>query len=522
MLEAATPRPALPRCREAAAGARYALVVAILGSTMAFVDSTVVNVALPVMERQLGATVEQMQWVVESYALMLASLVLVGGAVGDRLGRRRVFVAGVISFALASAVCGISPSALFLIGARAAQGIGAALLVPGSLSLIGAAFPEPTRGRAIGIWSAVTAVATATGPVLGGWVVEHLSWRWIFSFNVPVGAVVAVMATRRVADTRDDQAAGKLDVAGALLAIVGLGAIVWGLVEAPSLGGLGSVGALSLLGGGGWVLALFVLVERRASTPMVPLSLFRSRTFAGANLATLFLYSALGACFFFLPFDLIQVQHYAPPAAGAALLPLVVLVSALSPWSGGLVSRYGPRLPLVIGPLIAGAGFALLAVPTVGGSYFTTFFPGIGVLGVGMGVTVAPLTTAVMSSVEPRHAGAASGINNAVARAAGLLAVAGLGLVLRSRFEGELHRELALLALPSDILQLVESQRAKLAEIEFPTSLDAPARDALRSALDASFVAGFRALMLLCATFAGFAGITALFLVEGRPSRAAR
>jgi EmrB/QacA subfamily drug resistance transporter len=522
MLEAATPRRVLPPCRQEAEGSRFALIVAIAGSTMAFIDGTVVNVALPVMQKETGATVDQMQWVVEAYALMLASLVLVGGALGDRLGRRRVFVVGVVSFALASAVCGLSPSPTFLIGARAAQGVGAALLVPGSLSLIGAAFPEETRGRAIGTWSATTSVAAAIGPVLGGWVVEHLSWRWIFFFNVPVGAAVAVLATQRVADTRDDEARGKLDVVGALLAIVGLGAIVWALLEAPSMGGLGTPSALALLVGGIAVLGVFVFVEHRTPAPMVPLSLFRSRTFAGTNLATLLLYAALGACFFFVPFDLIQVQGYAPPAAGAALLPFVVLVSSLSPWAGGLVPRYGPRLPLVVGPLFSGAGFALLAFPSVGGSYISSFFPGIVVLGLGMGLTVAPLTTAVMASVEARHAGVASGINNAVARAAGLLSVAALGVILRARFDAELDRELARLSLPNDLRSLIESQRGRLAGVELGSDLDAGTRDALRHALDASFVSGFRTLMVVCAALAALAAMAALVLVEGRRADARR
>lgn len=335
-------------------------------------------------------------------------------------------------------------------------------------------------------------------------------------FNVPVGAVVALLATRRVVDTRDEEALGRLDTAGALLATAGLGAIVWALLEAPSMGGLGSPGSLALLGGGGLILLLFAFVERKAPAPMVPLSLFRSRTFTGTNLATLLLYAALGACLFFVPFDLIQVQGYAPPAAGAALLPFVVLVSALSPWSGGLVPRFGPRLPLVIGPLLAGAGFTLLAVLAAGGSYFTTFFPGIVMLGFGMGLTIAPLTTTVMGSVEPRHAGVASGINNAVARAAGLLAIAGLGLVFRARFEGELDRELAGLALPSEIHRFVESQRAKLAGIEFPPDLDPPVRDGLHKAVDLSFAAAFRTLMWLCAALSFSAAIAALLLVEGR------
>jgi EmrB/QacA subfamily drug resistance transporter len=516
MLEAVTPRQRVVPCTRAPSEPRWSLLTAIAGSTMAFLDGTVVNVALPVIQRETGATVDQMQWVVESYALMLASLVLVGGALGDRLGRRRVFVAGVISFTLASAACGLSPSPGFLTVARAVQGIGAALLVPGSLALIGAAYPEKTRGAAIGTWSASTSIAAAIGPVFGGWVVTHASWRWIFFFNLPVGAAVALLATRRVDDSRDEDAKGGLDIAGALLGIVGLGAIVWALLESPSSGGLGSPRTLVPLFIGVLVLAAFVVVERRASAPMVPMSLFRSRTFTGTNLATLLLYAALGACFFFVPFDLIQVQGYSPTAAGAALLPFIVLVSGLSRWAGGLVPRYGARLPLVVGPLLSSVGFALLALPSVGGSYASTFFPGIMVLGIGMGVTVAPLTTAVMGSVDARHAGVASGINNAVSRAAGLLAIAALGIVLRSRFDQELDRELAGLGASDELRALLEIERSKLAGAALPPNLDAATRDAVRHALDASFVSGFRALMIVCAVLAAASALAAGALVEGR------
>jgi EmrB/QacA subfamily drug resistance transporter len=501
---------------------RWSLVAAIAGSTMAFLDSTVVNVALPVVQRETGATVDQMQWVVEAYALMLSSLVLVGGALGDRLGRRRVFVAGVVAFALASAACARSPSPGVLVVARAAQGMGAALLVPGSLALISAAYPPAARGKAIGTWSATTAIAAAIGPVVGGWVVEHASWRWIFFFNVPVGGAVALLATRRVPDTRDESASGPLDVAGSLLAIAGLGAIVWGLLSAPSAGGIGAPRTVVSLAAGFVALGGFVLVEQRAASPMVPLWLFRSRTFTGANVVTLLLYAALGAFFFFVPFDLIQVQRYTPPAAGAALLPFVVLLSALSPWAGGLVPRYGPRLPLVLGPSVSTVGFALLAVHADGGPYFATFFPGVAVLGFGMGLTVAPLTTTVMGSVDERHAGVASGINNAVARAAGLLAIAALGVVLRSRFDHELDRALAALGFDDNALAAFAAERAKLAAAEVPSTLEPAKAASLRRALDEAFVAGFRALMWACSGLAALSSVASLVLVEGKPRRPAR
>ncbi len=344
----------------------------------------------------------------------------------------------------------------------------------------------------------------------------HASFRLIFFFNLPLGAVVATLATRRVAETRDEEASGPVDVAGALLAVAGLGAIVWALLEAPSHGGIAALHSLIPLLSGIATLGVFVVVESRARAPMVPLSLFRSRTFAGANLTTLLLYAALGACFFFVPFDLIQVQRYSPAEAGAALLPFIVLISSMSRWAGGLVPRYGARLPLVIGPLVSAAGFALVAMPSVGGSYWSTFFPAMIVLGLGMGLTVAPLTTAVMTAVDARYAGVASGINNAVSRAAGLLAIAALGIVLVARFDSELDREIPALGLPEEAVAVLARERPKLAAAELPPGLDPSARNAIRRSLDSAFVAGFRALMLACAALATLSAAASAALVSGR------
>jgi EmrB/QacA subfamily drug resistance transporter len=511
----ATTASSTDRPVRAALDPRWALLVAILGSGMAFLDSTVVNVALPVIQRDLGMTVDLIQWVVEAYALLLSSLVLVGGALGDRLGRRRVFSVGVMLFALASAACGLATGPLPLGFARAFQGFGAAFLVPGSLALISAAYGDKTRGAAIGTWSAFSAVTAAFGPVAGGWVVAHASWRWVFFFNVPIAIAVVVMARLRVAETRDANAAKQVDWLGASLASLGLGLIVTALLESDRLPGFWWVLGLLLLG----MLTLvgFVWVEARRTHPMVPLSLFRSRTFSGTNLLTLLLYAALGGALFFVPFNLIQVQHYSPAAAGASLLPFVVFISTMSRWAGGLSARVGARLPLVVGPLIAAAGFALLALPTTGGTYWTTFFPGVVVLGAGMGLTVAPLTAAVMGSVGVDHAGVASGINNAVARAAGLLAVAALGVVLVARFNRVLDSRLAALSLPPSIVALVDGQRSKLVAAEFPAPIEPGTRDQLRAAFDASFVSGFRTVMLTGALLAALSALAAFLLVEARP-----
>jgi EmrB/QacA subfamily drug resistance transporter len=522
MFDAAVPPSLRGSSRAAARDPRWALVVAILGSSMGFLDGTVVNVALPVMQRELGATVAGVQWIVEAYALLLASLVLVGGALGDRLGRRRVFSGGVVLFAVASVGCAVAPSIGLLIFARACQGVGAALLIPGSLALISAAYPENARGAAIGTWSAFSAITGAVGPVAGGWVVTHASWRWLFFFNVPVAVVVVALAALRVEETRDDEASPHLDLAGASLATAALGVAVYALVDSERAGGIGSTRSLVLLAVSAVLLAAFVVVEARQKAPMVPLGLFRSRTFAGANLLTLLLYAALGGALFFVPFNLIQVQHYPPAAAGAALLPLVLLISTMSGGAARLAARFGPRPLMVAGPLVASLGFALLAVPTTGGSYWSTFFPGIAVLGAGMGLTVAPLTTAVMGAVDQRHAGIASGINNAVARTAGLLAVAGLGVVLLARFNHVLDGELAALALPADLARAVDAERSKLAGADF-SAVEQPLRAALRQAFDVAYVAGFRLLMIASAVLALLGALAGRLLIEPvvRPPRGA-
>src|SRR5450432_4635386 len=514
MFEATVPQSAHGREHAPDRDPRFALVVAVLGSSMAFLDGTVVNVALPVMQRSLGATVGQVQWIVEAYALLLASLVLVGGALGDRLGRRGVFLAGVVLFALASAACGAAPGIEWLIAARAVQGVGAALLVPGSLALISAAYPDRARGAAIGTWSAASAITAAIGPVAGGWVVAYASWRWLFFFNLPLAALVVAIAARGVAETRDPDAPAHLDLPGAALATAGLGLVVYALVNAGPSGGLAARSSALLLFGA-LTLLVFVAVEARRTSPMLPLGLFRSRTFAGANLLTLLLYAALGGALFFVPFNLIQVQHYGPAAAGASLLPLILLISTMSRWAGALAARIGPRPLLFVGPLTAGVGFALLALPATGGAYWTTFFPGIVVLGIGMGLTVAPLTAAVMGAVDPRHAGIASGINNAVSRTAGLLAIAALGVLLLHRFNAALDRAVAPLSLPPTVASAVDAQRDRLGGADF-SSLAPALRAPLRAAFDSAYVAAFRTLMLACAALAALASVAGLALVAPR------
>ncbi|HEX6707211.1 MAG TPA: MFS transporter [Albitalea sp.] len=503
----ASPCPAVSR--------RWTLVAAILGSSMAFVDGTVVNVALPALQRELGASASQAQWIIESYSLFLAALLLVGGALGDRLGRRRVFMAGAGLFSAASLACALSGSAGQLIAARAVQGVGAALLVPGSLSLISATFPQSQRGQAIGTWSAFSGITAAVGPVLGGFLIDHFSWHWAFLINVPLGAVLLAICAARVPESRGAAAEGRLDLWGAALATIGLAGIVYAFIEAPAQGWSAPVvmGA-ALVGVAG--LALFVAAEARSPAPMLPLRLLRIRDFAGTNLLTLLLYAALGGGLFYFPLDLIQVQGYGATAAGAAMLPFIAIMFLLSRWAGKLVDTWGPRLPLVAGPLVAALGFALFALPSVGASYGLGFLPAVCTLGLGMAITVAPLTTTVMNSVGPELAGVASGVNNAVSRAAGLLAIAVFGMLMSAAFDAALAQKLSQLQLPAGLHDAIEGQRHRLAAIVVPDGVDQASASAIRQAVGEAFVAGFRRVMLACAALAALSALSAWLLIEGR------
>jgi EmrB/QacA subfamily drug resistance transporter len=491
----------------------WILAATILGSSMAFIDGTVVNVALPALQKSLDATVLDVQWVVESYALFLAALLLAGGSLGDRFGRRRVFCSGVALFALASTGCGLAQSVGQLIIARAIQGVAGALLVPGSLAIISASFDEARRGQAIGTWSGFTAITAGIGPVLGGWLIEHVSWRAVFFINVPLALIVVMISLLYVPKSKDGDGNATLDGWAIVLATLGLGTLVYGLIESSSLGFSHPLVVVTLISGA-LSLVAFLLVETRSTHPMLPLALFRSRNFSGANLLTLFLYTALGGGMFFFPLNLIQVQEYSATAAGAAWLPFILILFLLSRWSGGLVKRYGAKAPLVAGPAITALGYGLFMMPGVGGSYWTTFFPAMVVLGLGMAVSIAPLTTTVMNAVPESRAGVASGVNNAVSRIAGLLGIAVLGIVIVHSFNRAIDRRLAPMDLSPEAHRAIDAQRVKLAGAELPSSIDDQMRRALKHAIDDSFVFGFRRVMLvsfclaLLSAFVAFTVIT--------------
>ena len=407
---------------------RWVLPATILGSSLSFIDGSVVNVALPVMQESLGSSLSTMQWVINAYMLTLASLILIGGSAGDRFGRRRIFLVGLAGFAAASLACGLAPSASWLIGARLVQGIAAALLVPSSLAIISAAFTEEARGPAIGTWAAAAALTTSLGPPLGGWLVDVVGWRPIFFINLPIAAVALLLGRNLPAD-RGTTRGEPLDVRGALFAVFALGALSYGLIAAGEGRRLIGFAALAAALPASW---LFIRAERRSSAPMMPPALFRSRAFSGANALTVLLYAALSAALFLLPFMLINAHGYTAAAAGAAFLPFSVIMGAGSRWSGGLTARVGARRLLTLGPAITGAGYAVLGLSSGTSSYWTGFLPGLTLAGVGMTLSVPPLTTTVFDAAPEDQGGIASGINNAAARAGSLVAIAAIGLAFGS------------------------------------------------------------------------------------------
>ncbi|HEU4804018.1 MAG TPA: MFS transporter [Solirubrobacterales bacterium] len=406
---------------------RWVLAIAVLGSGIVFLDGTVVNVALPRIGEDFDAQTSSLQWILNGYMLTLASLILLGGSLGDRHGRRLIFVVGVLWFTAASLLCAIAPSANALIVARLLQGVGGALLTPGSLAMIEASFRREDRARAIGAWSGLGGVATALGPLLGGWLVEAVSWRAIFLINVPIGAFVALMATRHVPETRDPNAPERLDGIGAVLAAVGLGGTTYALIEAPDAGFTPAIAVAAIAGVA--ALIAFIVQERRSAHPMMPLGLFSSRQFSAANAVTFVVYAALSGVFFLLVAFLQIAAGYSPIAAGAASLPVTALMLLFSARAGALAQRIGARVPLTVGPLVIAVGMVMMGRIDPDGDYVTSVLPSVIVFGIGLTLVVAPVTATVLAAAETRYSGIASGINNAVSRVGGLLAVAVLPLI---------------------------------------------------------------------------------------------
>jgi EmrB/QacA subfamily drug resistance transporter len=442
-----TASPAAPAQDElsyASAAGRWVLLATVLGSAMASVDATVVGIALPAIGTDFHASLSTLQWVVTAYTLTLAGLLLLAGALGDRYGRKKVFLIGVVWFALASVLCGVAPNAPVLIAARAVQGIGAALLTPGSLAILEASFRPDDRSKAIGAWSGLSGVGTAIGPFLGGWLIAAVSWRLIFYINLPLAVVVVAVGLRHLPESRDPGETGRLDIAGGVLVTLGLIGLTYGLING-SAAGWTTPGSLTALIAGVLLLAAFILWERRAPEPLLPLSLFSSLQFNAANVLTFVVYGALGGIFFLLPLQLEQVSHYSPLEAGIALLPVTFIMLLLSARSGALAARIGPRLQMTVGPLVIGAGLFLFARvgPSAGpsGNYVTEVLPAVLVFGFGLAINVAPLTSTVLAAAPDEVAGMASAVNNDVARAAGLIAVAVLPAAAGLTGSSYLHPE---------------------------------------------------------------------------------
>lgn len=429
MTDAAEASKGAGELRMSQAAGRWVMLAVVLGSGMTFLDGTVVNVALPTIGRELGASLAGLQWTVNAYTLTLAALILLGGSLGDRFGRRRIFVIGAVWFALASLLCGLASDIALLIGARALQGIGGALLTPGSLALVQASFASADRARAIGVWSGLGGIAGALGPLLGGWLVDAVSWRWVFFINIPIAAIVVTVATARVPESRNEMAAGRFDWAGAVLGAAGLAGATYALIAAGETSSntavTAIVGAAGALG-----LAAFVIAERHNRHPMLPPGLFTSRQFTAANLVTFAVYAALGGVFFFLVLELQIGAGFSALEAGSGLLPVTAIMLLLSERSGRLAARIGPRVQMTVGPAISAVGLLLMTRIGSNASYLGDVLPAVCVFGLGLATTVAPLTATALGAADERLAGTASGVNNAVARAAGLLAVAALPLLV--------------------------------------------------------------------------------------------
>jgi EmrB/QacA subfamily drug resistance transporter len=502
---------ALPRLNSARG--RWIIVATSLGSGMVFLDGSVVNVALPKIQTSLGVPLSSLQWIVDSYALVLAALLLVGGALGDIIGRKRIFLAGLGVFTLGSVACGLSPNANILIAARSLQGLGGALLVPGSLAQIKSIIALEDSARAIGVWAGLSGATSALGPLVGGYLVGAVSWRLIFFINVPLAVVTALATIMHIPETKDSLAGTDVDWLGAIATIVGLGGITYGLIQGPAAG-WGDPLVVGSLAIGALALASFPVIELHVRQPMVPLKLFRSRNFTGSNLATTGVYFSFNGAFLFLVLKLQQIQGYTPLEAGAALIPITFVLLVLSPRVGGLLGRYGARALMSVGSTIIATAFVLFAVMGTNPPYWTALFPVVVVLAMGMVIFITPLTATVMGAVPSGSVGVASGVNNAVSRVAGVLAVAILGLVVVTQFRSDLSTSLAPLNLPAGARTALVDGSTRLARDRIPHSLPPSNQAEVRSDIRSSYLFGFRWAMGTCAGLCFFSAIASFVVIR--------
>jgi EmrB/QacA subfamily drug resistance transporter len=498
---------------------KWIMVSAILASAMAFIDSTALNVVLPSLQASLRATGAELFWVLNAYLLMLASLILIGGSLGDKLGRKKVFMAGILLFITGSAACGLSPDVTILILSRILQGVGGALMIPGSLSLISSSIEEKERGKAIGTWSSITTVVTLGGPILGGALGDAGLWRYIFFINVPLGCVALFILWRKVGESKDEEGDPALDLSGAAAIALGLALLTFGFLRIPALG-IGHWQVVASLAGGILLLVMFIAIEKKSPHPMMPLGLFSNMTFSGANLLTFFLYAGLGAGMLFLSLNLVQVQGYSQLQSGLTFLPFTVLMMSFARWAGKLSDSRGPRFFLVAGPATAGLGLLLLSFvrqtdhPS---DYWTSFFPGILVLGLGMSFTVAPLTATVMGSVSGRHSGTASGINNALTRIAGVFANAIFGALAVLLFTSSLRDQVKGIPLSAAGRQAVVAESVNLGNAKVPAGVEASGRGAVEKAYHASFINVYAVIMRISAGMAFLGALMSFIFIKGGP-----
>ncbi len=494
---------------------KWTLTAAILASSMVFIDLSTLNVALPAIQKDLNINGKNLLWIINAYTLFLSSLMLLGGSMGDIYGRKKIFVIGIIIFSISSFLCGVSNGVEMLIIVRGIQGIGGALMVPGSLAIISSVIPASRRGKAYGTWSTFSALTTSAGPVLGGWLAGMGLWRVIFYINLPLALFTILALIAKVPESKDESA-GKLDVPGAILATIGLTGITYGFLEASD-SGFTSARVIISISSSVLSLIIFLLIEMRSSHPLMPLNLYKSKTFSGVNLLTLLMYTALNVGLFFLPINLVQIQGYPEVYAGLAILPFAILISAVSRFSGIFADKFGARKPLIAGPLVAGIGIFLLSLPGVTNgpsAYWGTFFPGILILGVGMGIVVAPLTAAVMSSVPSGNTGIASGINNTMARIAGLVAIAVLGSFIIISFRNNLEYRTADMNLTSNQHTELINNSKDLAETKPPRGLTGSEAEHINADIKYSFVSAFDLILYISAILALLSAVTAFFSVE--------